>query len=233
MIRLSEVLEELESGGRPKGGASDNARGVLSVGGEHLNADGSFSLETRRYVPEDYFANMRRGWIARDDILIVKDGATTGKVAFVDWKLPLPAAVNEHVFRLSVERRKALPRYVFYHLLSPTGNRQILQDFRGATVGGISQDFPEYVELPLPSLSEQQRIAGQLEQADRLRRTRRYALELSDTFLSAGFLELFGDYVRNPKKFRIIELGEFLSFVTSGSRGWAEYYAPDGGTGVA
>jgi type I restriction enzyme S subunit len=32
-----------------------------------------------------------------------------------------------------------------------------------------------------------------LEQADRLRRTRRYALKLSDTFLPAAFLALFGD----------------------------------------
>jgi DNA invertase Pin-like site-specific DNA recombinase len=40
----------------------------------------------------------------------------------------------------------------------------------------------------LPDLSEQRRIAGQLEHADRLRRTHRYALELSDTFLPAAFL---------------------------------------------
>jgi hypothetical protein len=32
-----------------------------------------------------------------------------------------------------------------------------------------------------------------LEEADRLRCTRRYALELTDTFLPGAFLELFGD----------------------------------------
>ena len=41
-------------------------------------------------------------------------------------------------------------------------------------------------------MSEQQRIAGRLEQADRLCRTRRYALELADTFLPAAFRQLFG-----------------------------------------
>jgi type I restriction enzyme S subunit len=50
----------------------------------------------------------------------------------------------------------------------------------------------EDLEFYLPSLPEQQRIAGELEQADRLRRTRRYALELTDTFLPAAFLQLFG-----------------------------------------
>jgi type I restriction enzyme S subunit len=43
-------------------------------------------------------------------------------------------------------------------------------------------------------LAEQRRIAEQLEQADRLRRSRRYALELTDTFPPAAFLELFSDY---------------------------------------
>jgi len=50
-------------------------------------------------------------------------------------------------------------------------------------------------------LPEQKRIAQLLEQADRLRRTRRYALELSDTFLPAAFLEVFGDPATNPKGF--------------------------------
>ena len=58
---------------------------------------------------------------------------------------------------------------------------------------------------------EQQRIAGVLEQADRLRRTRRYALELSDSFLPAAFLQLFGDPVSNPRgwpRAKVAELGE-------------------------
>src|SRR5438034_11684358 len=90
---------------------------------------------------------MRRGRLQRDDILIVKDGATTGKIGYVDSGLPLPAAVNEHVFRLAVDTPRVWPRYVYYHLLSPIGNHQILQDYRGATVGGISQDFPEKVKF--------------------------------------------------------------------------------------
>jgi type I restriction enzyme S subunit len=50
--------------------------------------------------------------------------------------------------------------------------------------------------LPLP---EQQRITAILERADRLRRMRRYALELSEGYLQAVFVEMFGDPVRNPK----------------------------------
>jgi type I restriction enzyme S subunit len=59
----------------------------------------------------------------------------------------------------------------------------------------VPLNFLETAEIPLPDLSEQRRIAGELERADGLRRTRRYALELTDTFLPAAFLQLFGEPV--------------------------------------
>jgi len=53
--------------------------------------------------------------------------------------------------------------------------------------------FLEELPIPLPALHEQKRIAAQLDKADRLRRSRRYAQELSDGFLQSVFLEMFGD----------------------------------------
>ncbi len=70
---------------------------------------------------------------------------------------------------------------------------------RGATFGEVTKEIMEEVQIPFCDLPEQRRIARQLEHADRLRRSRRYALELSDTFLPAVFLRLFGDPKRNPK----------------------------------
>jgi len=207
-VPLSDIADELDSGGRPAGGSCAN--GILSVGGEHIGADGAFILADKCFVPADYYHDMRRGKLRRGNILIVKDGATTGKVGFVDGSLRLPAAVNEHVFRLKVDEAQAVPRYVFYYLLSPWGNREILLDFRGATVGGISQDFPERVRVPLPDLPVQRRIAGILDKADRLRRMRRYALELSDQFLPALFLRMFGDPASNPKAWKTVPLGDVV-----------------------
>jgi type I restriction enzyme S subunit len=49
-----------------------------------------------------------------------------------------------------------------------------------------------------------------------------------DSFLPPAFLELFGNPTTNPLGLPVTELGDFLSFVTSGSRGWADYYVPEG-----
>jgi type I restriction enzyme S subunit len=51
---------------------------------------------------------------------------------------------------------------------------------------------------------------GIAQKADRLRRTRRYALQLSDTYLQSVFLGMFGDPATNPKNWEIIQLGNLL-----------------------
>lgn len=82
--------------------------------------------------------------------------------------------------------------------------------------------------LGLPVLDEQMRIATILDKADSIRRKLQQSLRLSDDFLRSVFLEMFGDPVTNPKGWGITNMGEKLEFLTSGSRGWAQYYAEEG-----
>ena len=44
----------------------------------------------------------------------------------------------------------------------------------------------------------------------------------------ARFVELFGDPVTNPIGWPVHQLSEFIEFLTSGSRGWAQYFTDDG-----
>jgi type I restriction enzyme S subunit len=135
--------------------------------------------------------------------------------------------VNQHVCIIRTDPTID-PAFLSYFLASPEFQRFIVNTEAGATRQALTKGQIEDFQVPRPPLPEQRRIAGQLEQADRLRRTRRYALELTDTFLPAAFLKLFGDPTTNPLGLPVAELGDFLSFVTSGSRGWAEHYVPEG-----
>lgn len=162
-MKLSEFIT-LESGSRPKGGVRGILEGIPSLGGEHLNAEGSFKFEKIKYVPKAFFESLNKGRIYPDDIIVVKDGATTGKTSFVDNDFPhKDAAVNEHLFIVRVDPKVASPKFVFYYLFSSKGQQQILSDFRGATVGGISRNFPRKVTVPIPSLTEQAEIVSELE----------------------------------------------------------------------
>lgn len=83
-------------------------------------------------------------------------------------------------------------------------------------------------QLSLPPLDEQKRIAAILDLADGIRRKREQALRLTDDFLCSVFLDMFGDPVTNPKGWDKSTVGKEVEFLTSGSRGWAKYYAEEG-----
>ena len=100
---LSEVLVSFESGSRPKGGIKELDSGVPSLGAEHLDSTGGFNFSKLKLVPEDFHSSLKKGIVKQNDILIVKDGATTGKVSFVNERFPFKeASINEHIFRLEI-----------------------------------------------------------------------------------------------------------------------------------
>jgi type I restriction enzyme S subunit len=92
----------------------------------------------------------------------------------------------------------------------------------------LNKDQLLSLTIPLPPLDEQRRIAAILDQADDLRCKRREALNKAVSLASVLFLEMFGDWSRPGFNGRLIQLGEKLDFMTSGSRGWAEYYRDNG-----
>ena len=69
---------------------------------------------------------------------------------------------------------------------------------RGATFLQVSKSDIVSLQIPLPPLDEQKRIAGILDAADALRAKRREALAQLDTLLQSTFLDMFGDPVTNP-----------------------------------
>ena len=212
---LSELLTTLENGSRPKGGVGELPDGIPSLGGEHINREGGFVWDTPKHVTRDFYAGMKRGRIQRGDILVVKDGATTGKTATVRDNFPFrEAAINEHVFLLRTDTSKVLPEFVGYFLFGPVGQRQILSNFRGAAIGGIAQDFARNVHVPLAPLAEQERIVKLLDEADELRRLRAQADCRTAALIPALFHEMFGDPLVNSRGWPTKELHDLGRVVT-------------------
>ena len=87
------------------------------------------------------------------------------------------------------------------------------------------------LQIPLPPLAEQKRIARILDAADALRAKRREALAQLDTLLQSAFLDMFGDPVTNPMGWDAPPLADFCKTGTGGtpSRGKMQRYY-EGGT---
>ena len=166
ILKLDAILEVLEAGVRPKGGVKDILEGYPSLGAEHLTSQGSFNFRNVRYIPEEFAHNLTKGIISQGDILIVKDGATTGRVAFVDDKFPFDRSfINEHLFKLSIYEGFGNPKFIYWFLFSPVGKQEVLKNLRGAAQGGINKSFAQYVTIPLPPITEQNQIVNLLDRA--------------------------------------------------------------------
>ena len=161
MTALGDICE-IFSGSRPKGGAIN--KGVLSIGGEHISSDGSFNLSKPKYIPESFFKKLKRGKLQFGDVLIVKDGATTGKTGYFDKNAPFQeGAVNEHIFILRPDVRKIEPVYLYWIMQSAKGNSEVLKLKTGAAQGGINLSI-KTIQIPLPPLKKQKEIVVKIEE---------------------------------------------------------------------
>jgi type I restriction enzyme S subunit len=140
--------------------------------------------------------------VRRGDILI----SWSASLGVYRWQ-GNDAVLNQHIFKVRLSKGVD-PDYFFY--VATNAVKEMVSRVHGSTMQHITKDRFDSIQIRLPDLSEQRRIAGRLERADSLRRTRRYALELTSTFLPAAFLEIFGDPSTNPKQWPAGHLADVL-----------------------
>jgi type I restriction enzyme, S subunit len=122
-----------------------------------------------------------------------------------------------HVLRANVD--KLDPTYLFYMLWNDAFRFIGVNAMAGAAgQKRVGTPFLKQLEIPLPPLAEQKRIAEILDKADAIRQKRQQAIKLADEFLRSVFLEMFGDPVTNPKGFPIKVLSELYVDPKNGTK---------------
>lgn len=186
--------------------------------------------ESRTPGPYPYYgANGQQGTIDRylfdeDIILLAEDGGhfenpSRGIAYFVSGK----CWVNNHAHVL---RPKS--GFDIRFLTRVLENYNVVPFVTGTTRGKLTQAGAAKIPIPLLPLDYQRRIAAILDQADVLRERRRKAVERASRLAQAIFISTFGDWSRPNHGIPLVKLGPNLDFLTSGSRGWAEYYRDAG-----
>ena len=87
----------------------------------------------------------------------------------------------------------------------------------GGAQPNINQTIVKNLEIPLPPLSEQCRIAAILDKVEALRSKRNDAIAKLDQLLKSVFLQMFGDPATNPKGWPIGKITDLLESFTYGS----------------
>lgn len=98
----------------------------------------------------------------------------------------------------------------------------------GATQKAITNGGMAKIEISVPALSEQGILVDKLKHLTQLIADKKKQLNLFDEIIKSRFIEMFGDPKINPNNYPVCQLSDFIVFLTSGSRGWAQYCADDG-----
>lgn len=107
-----------------------------------------------------------------------------------------------------------------------------VEELRKQSIGGVIK----YIKLgnltnaliELPDVETQKAIVKVLSKSKDILSFRQQQLQKLDELVKPRFVEMFGDPKINPNNYPVYQLSDFIVFLTSGSRGWAQYCADDG-----
>lgn len=140
--------------------------------------------------------------------------------------------LNQHIFKVTVDDLVISKDYLRYAINSKL-HEIIEQAHGGVGLKHITKGKLEAIQIPLPPLEEQKRIAAILDKADAIRQKRKQAIDLADEFLRSVFLDMFGDPVTNPKGWKVNKLIDLVDKSRSISYGIVQRGAEcDGGVPV-
>ena len=164
LVSIASLLDSIESGNRPKGGVSEFLDGIGSLGGEHIDRDnGKVILQKMKYVPVEFYNSMTSGHVSRNDILVNKDGAQTGKCAIFDVSEG-DYCVNEHLFVIRSNGSICLQKYLFYFMMSDYFQGQVkVYAYNKKGQPGLTRGHFEKIKILLLPLNSQEKVIKEID----------------------------------------------------------------------
>ena len=204
MVKLGDIVD-IKGGGTPSKSNPEFWGGNIPWASVK-DFKSSSLYETADYITESGVEKSATNVIPAGNV-IVPTRMALGKVAVNQVDM----AINQDLKALLVKDEGKLSKLYLMRFLE-SKSAFIDEQGKGATVKGITLDVLRNLEIPLPPLAEQKRIAAILDKADAIRRKRQQAIQLADDFLRAVFLDMFGDPVTNPKGWVIHKMSDVIDF---------------------
>ena len=108
-------------------------------------------------------------------------------------------------------------RFLYFYLSSQTTYQKLKSMAVGGVVNNLNSEMVKKIEVPTPTIQEQQKIVSTLDTLQSIITHRRTQLEKLDLLVKARFVEMFGDINVNDKKWECKPLGELCTIVRGGS----------------
>lgn len=138
------------------------------------------------YTSSDTLSKTLNEFLFEDESLIFG----TGGLASIHYCNEKFAVSTDCFVTQAKDYKKTFAKYVYYYL---SGNMHLLENgFKGAGLKHISKGYIEDLEIPLPTLPTQQKIAEILGTADQLCQYNKQLIKKYDALTQSLFLDMFG-----------------------------------------
>ena len=113
-------------------------------------------------------------------------------------------------------KKEIMPPFFVYYTQSNRYSKEIEGNVTGATRKRISRKNLEKIQVPIPPLSEQQRIVEELDLLSSIIEKKKAQIKELDNLAQSLFYEMFGDPIINEKGWEVKKLKEACTCITDG-----------------
>lgn len=194
--KLGDIIDDIAMGPFGSNIKVDNfiPSGVPVIRGMNLNLDG-FNDDKFVFVSEEKALSLRRSLAYPDDLVFTHRG-TIGQVGIIPRNKYDKYLVSQSQLKLTVNKKLLDPYFLYYFFLSPIGQYELLKNSSQVGVPAIASPTTSLkgVNIPLPPLATQQRIAAILSALDEKIALNRQLNATLEAIAQALFKQWFVDF---------------------------------------
>ena len=236
MLELRNICTQIKDGDWIES-KDQSAEGIRLIQTGNIGIGTYLDKDNRaKFISEETFNELKCTEVFEGDILISRLPSPVGRACLVP-KLDGRAITAVDCTILRVDRDICIPKYFVYYTMSDMYLNQIDRFVVGTTRARISRKNLEGIKIFLPEISKQKKIVEVLDKAQELIDKRKEQIEALDELVKSKFIEMFGDPVKNPMRWKVSFISELCENldkmripITSNSRvsGNIPYYGASG-----
>jgi type I restriction enzyme M protein len=165
IVKLQDITIKIGSGATPRGGESAYKESGITLIRSMNVYDNEFYPKGLAFIDNEQARKLNNVTVEENDILFNITGASVCRCCIVENKY-LPARVNQHVSIIRTNE-KALSKFVQQLLISSKFKTELLEMAdNSSTREAITKQQLEDFKIPLPPLSDQQKIVAEIEKIE-------------------------------------------------------------------
>jgi len=213
IVQLKDICD-LQNGFAFKSEDYIDHSNTLNCRMSNVRPDGNFDIDyAPKYLPDDYALKYSDYLLHDGDLVIaMTDMANDPKILGVPTIVKTNGKkllLNQRVGKLIITKKENVHVLYLQYALNRSSVKKYYTKFAG---GGLQLNVGKKeilsVQIPLPQLPTQKKIAAILDAADTYRQKTKALIDKYDQLAQSLFLEIFGDTWTNPKGWKVMLVEE-------------------------